>query len=95
MVAINSDRAAALTLPDPVPSLGLTAGAIVVVSRGHKVRSGDLVVAQIGGELRACYAIGLFLINLSGGGGLNLFVLDESVEVLGHIEFAGMGDLVK
>lgn len=93
LVALNSDYASLITLDKPIPALGLLAQALVVVTRGHDVRSGDLLMVVKDRKQRVCYSAGPLLVDLSMDGTTNHFVNDDSVDVLGHIEFAGIANL--
>jgi transcriptional regulator with XRE-family HTH domain len=95
IVALNNDHASYFTLPDPVPALGLAEGALAVVTWGNGLLSGDLVVARVNGRAQVCYVVGRTLVSLSGTGQINHYARDDSVEILGHLEFAGTVDLGK
>ena len=74
-----------------IPSLGIPKGAHILINIETEPKTGDIVAAQKSGSTHMCYWVEPFLICLGAEGEIHHFLNDQSVEILGKVEFSGHG----
>lgn len=93
IVEFNGDNACLVSLEKPIPALGLEAGAVLVITKGHGLETGDLVAVQIGEEFHVCCIAGQALVSLSGLDSIGTSFDSENIRIIGHLEYAGTSKL--
>lgn len=74
-----------------IPSLGISKGALVLINAVPAPSSGDIVVTEKDGSTDICYWVEPYLVCLGNEGEIHHFLNDQSVKILGKIEFTGLG----